>query len=55
MRAREALKDVDFHRPTMQSKLIADSVAAMTILMVISVAVFKSWIVIAVSGNLFLP
>ncbi|XP_058803278.1 cytochrome b5-related protein-like [Phymastichus coffea] len=50
MRVREALKNVDYHKPSTRSKLIADSLFLLTILSAVTVAVFKSWPLIIISG-----
>ncbi|KAJ8680520.1 hypothetical protein QAD02_016307 [Eretmocerus hayati] len=49
-RAREALKNVDYHQPSAQSKRLADFIATITILSVIAVAITKSWIFVVISG-----
>lgn len=52
-RAREALKDVDYHSATNQSKIIADFIATTTIALAIASAIFKSWIIVIACGNYF--
>ncbi|NP_001136324.1 cytochrome b5-related-like isoform X1 [Nasonia vitripennis] len=49
-RAREALKDVDFHTPSPKSKRIADSMVTMAILGAIIAVMTKSWMAIAFSA-----
>ncbi|XP_012254794.2 cytochrome b5-related protein-like [Athalia rosae] len=49
-RAREALKDVDFHRSSRTSNLIADSLFATTIGLCLAAAITQSWIAIVASG-----
>ncbi|XP_046618259.1 cytochrome b5-related protein-like [Neodiprion virginianus] len=51
-RAREALKDVDFHRPAKTSNLIADFLFATTLLLCTTAAATQSWITIVASGIL---
>ena len=53
-RAREALKDVDFHQPTQHSKQIADIMVVLTIFTAILSSVYKSSIIIVASGKYFL-
>lgn len=50
-RAHEALKNVDYHSATTQSKMIADFIATTTIVLAIAAAIFKSWIIVVACGN----
>ncbi|XP_014212315.1 cytochrome b5-related protein-like isoform X2 [Copidosoma floridanum] len=52
-RAREALKNVDYHNPSVKSKLIADGIATLTIASVIACAIFKSWVVLVICAHNF--
>ncbi|KAL7303600.1 hypothetical protein TKK_0003755 [Trichogramma kaykai] len=49
-RVREALKNVDYHRPATSSKLIADSLAAMALATAVAAAAYKSWSVLVLSS-----
>lgn len=49
-RALEALKDVDFHRPSPKTNLIADFFISTTVLLSLAVAYTQSYLIIVLAG-----